>query len=326
MASLTRQDRFALIVYVSVAIAIGFTDFRVRPGMQQDYGLVKYIPGVLDGSSGAPAIYRVLAPYSIDFFIRFTGLPPLIGFVVARLLFIYAALVTTHVYLRQWYSTGASAGGALGVASLLPLTFTDGWAHPDSFPELFLFTLGCTLVARKQDVAFLFVLVVATLNRETAAFLALLWACYRLSEGRSLATLWRAAAFALTWLVIYVGMRWLRGMQHYDYVMLRDNWANLKPAGPGYDPYRRVFGYFWLVLLAAPAWLAGRSCLAPNTPLFIKRAVPVAGAFFVTCWTISRVIEARIFLPMFPLLLPAVLAAFAAPGTGEPDAAPSGRE
>ena len=322
MAGLTRQDRFALVLYVSVAIAIGFADYRVRPGMQQDYGLVTYIPGVLDGSFGAPAIYRVLAPYTIDLFIRFTGIAPLVAFVISRLLFIYAALATTHVYLRQWYSPAASAGGTLGVAALLPLTFTDGWAHPDSFPELFLFTLGCAFVARKRDLAFLVVLVLAVLNRETAAFLALLWASFRLSEKVSPTTLWRAAAFALVCVAIYAGMRWLRGMRHYDYVMLRENWANLKPAGPGYDPYRRVFGLFWLILLAAPVWLAGKGLMASDMPLFIRRAVPVAGLFLVTCWTLSRVIEARIFLPMFPLLLPAALAAFTAPRSGVSDAAP----
>lgn len=313
MAGLSRQDRLALVVYISVAIAIGFTDYRVRPGFQQDYGLVKYIPGVLDGTYGPPANYRVLAPYSIDLFIRFTGLPPLIGFVVARLLVIYAALVTTHLYLRHWYSAAASVGGTLGVAALLPLTFTDGWAHPDSFPELFLFTLGCLLIARKQDVVFLFVLVLATLNRETAAFLVLLWASYRLAGDRSHATIGWAAGYALTWALVFAGLRWYRGLQHYDYVMLRENWEGLKPAGAEFDPYRRVFGLFWLVLLAAPVWLAVKAALAHEAPTFMRRALLVAGAFLLTCCTISKVIEARIFLPMFPLLLPAVVSVFTPP-------------
>jgi hypothetical protein len=324
VAGLTRTDWFALLLYVSVAIAVGFADYRVRPGMQQDYGLAKYIPGVIDGSIGAPATYRVLAPYTIDFFVRLTGLEPLVAFVVSRLLFIYAALATTHLYLRQWYSSAASVGGTLGVAALLPLTFTDGWAHPDSFPELFLFTLGCALVARKRDLAFLVVLVLAMLNRETSAFLALLWAAFRLSENRSPATLSRAIVFGLSCVAVYVGMRWLRGMQHYDYVMLGENWANLKPAGPGYDPYRRLFGLFWLILLAVPAWLAAvTATVRTGTPLFIRHAVPVAAAYLVTCWTISRLIEARILLPMFPLLLPAVMAAFTRPASGVADAAPA---
>jgi hypothetical protein len=313
LAGLTRADWIALVLYVSVAIAVGFTDYRVRPGTQQDYALTKYIPGVIDGTSGAPGTYRVLAPYAIDFFIRFTGLTPVLGFVVSRLVFIYAALTTMHLYLRQWYSSAASVGGTLGVAALLPLTFTDGWAHPDSFPELFLFTLGCLLIARKRDVAFLLVLVLATLNRETAAFLVLLWASYRCTDRPFSATLARIAGYVLAWAAVYVGLRWLRGMQHYDYVMLRENWEGLKPAGPGFDPFRRIFGLFWVVLLAAPAWLATKAGLSSGTPTFMRRALPVAGVFLVTCWTISKVIEARIFVPMFPLLLPAVVSVFTPP-------------
>lgn len=318
MARVTREDRLALVLYIGVAVALGFVDFRVRPGNLQAYPVTQYIPGVLSGTYGAPATYRVLAPFLTDLFTRITGVDALVGFVVTRLVFIYAALAALHAYARHWYSPGATLGSTLGVAALLPLTFTNGWANPDSFPELFLFTLGCLLVARRNDLLFFLVLVVATLNRETAVFLVLLWACYRLPGSWSRADLARLAGFALTWLAICAGLRWIRGFQSYDYFMFWQNLDAFRPVPPGYDPYRRVFGYFWLALLVIPGWLAVRASRMPGVPAFMKRVLPVAAALVVACFLISKVIEARIFVPMFPLLLPGVVWVFAGPGSGEP--------
>jgi hypothetical protein len=307
------RDRLALLLYVGVAVAVGFTDFRVRPGNLQAYPVTEYIPGVLAGTYGAPATYRVLTPFLVDWFIRATGVDPLVGFVVTRLFFIYAALVTLHVYARQWYSAPAAVAGTLGVAALMPLTFTNGWANPDSFPELFLFTLGCVLVARRNDLWFLVLLAVATLNRETAVFLVILWGCYRLPGRWARADIARLAGYTATWAAIYVGLRWLRGFQSYKYWMLIDNLRAMRIPPPGYDPYRRVFGFFWLILLVIPGWLAVRGSRLQHAPAFAVRTLPAALVFFVVCLLISSVIEARIFVPMFPLLLPAVLAAFVTP-------------
>ena len=307
-----REERQAFWLYVAVAIAVGFVDYRVRPGNLQGYPVTEYIPGVIAGTYGAPADYRVLAPFTIDFFSRATGLGPLLGYVVSRILFIYLGLIATHVYVRQFFSSGAAVAAVLGTAALLPLTFTNGWANPDSFPELALFTLGCLFVARRRDGLFLAALAAATLNRETAVFLVLLWGSHRL-PGAWRKELPRLAAFAFVWLAIYAGLRWLRGYQSYELWMLGQNLDSLVPAPAGYDPYRRIFGLFWIILLAAPTALAVRGSRLPGTPPFIRHTLPVFAAFIVTCCLISKVIEARIFVPAIPLLLPGVIRAFTDP-------------
>ncbi len=314
---MTREDRAASVLYLSVAFAVGFVDFTVR--QYQAHPVTEYIPGVLAGTYGAPAIYRVLAPYLIDAFNRLSRLDPLTGFLLLRVVFIYAALVITHAYLRVWYSAAASTGGTLALVAMLPLTFTNSYAHPDSFPELVLFTLGCLLIARQRDLLFFVVLVLATLNRETAVFLVLVWACDRLPGRWGRADIARAVAFGLTWLAIYAGVRWLRGFQHYQYWMLDANVRLLKPLPEGYPPYKRLVGCFWVVLLAPSAWLAVRGARMSGTPAFMLRTLPVAALFFVVCFTISTVSETRIFLPMFPLLLPAAVRVFAQPvGASQP--------
>ena len=310
MARVTRADRLAFLLYIAVAVAVGFADYRVRPGNLQSYPVNEYIPGVLNGTYGAPANYRVLAPYLIDAFTRASGIDPLVAFVVTRLVFIYASLLALHAYARHWYSSAAAVAGVLGVAALLPLTFTNGWANPDSFPELLLFTIGCLLVAQARPALFAVVLAIATLNRETAGFLVLLWAAAMFGRVPARRYGLQLVSFVLIWATIYIGLRWGRGYQPYELWMLPQNLRDLQFAPAGYDPYRRVFGVFWIILLAVPAWIAIDVARQRATPVFIRRTLPVAAAFAVTCLRISKVIEARIFTPMFPLLMPAVLGAF----------------
>jgi hypothetical protein len=299
------MDTLALVVYAGATLALGFADFRMRRFPLKV--VAEYIPGVIDGTYGAPAIYRVLAPYTTHYFSAWTGVDPLVGFLVTRLVWIFAALVSVHFLLRVWYSPAASLGGSLAVAAFLPLTFTNSWAHPDSFPELCLFTLGCLAVASRRDVLLYPVLALAALNRETAIFLVLLWAVVRWGTTSLPSFVMRVAGYAAAWAVVYGGLRWWRGVQHYQYWMLDQNLGVLKILPEAFDPYTRVVAYLGLVFLAIPIWLAVKGARTPGAPVFFKRSLPVAALFFVTCVLFSALAESRIFLPLVPLLWPAAL-------------------
>jgi hypothetical protein len=315
---ITSTDAMALVVYVGAAVALGFADFKMRryPGRV----VTDYIPGVLDGSYGAPAIYRVLAPYSTYYFTVWTGLEPLLAFLITRLAWIYAALVAIHVYLRFWYSSATSLAGGLAVAAFLPLTFTNSWAHPDSFPELCLFTLGCLAIAQKRDNLLYPLIVVSALNRETAAFLVMLWASVRWGTLPLGAFAAKLASYTVAWAVVYAGLRWWRGLQHYQYWMLDQNLEVLKILPAAFDPYTRIVGHLGLLFLAIPAWLAVKGARLPDAPAFFSRALPVAGVFVTIGLLFSAVAESRIFLPAVPLLLPGAMRVFAACDRGVPDA------
>ena len=308
------SDAVALVVYAGLAIALGFADFKMRrfPG----WVVTDYLPGVLNGSYGAPATYRILAPYLTHYFTVWTGLEPLLAFLITRLFVIYAALVATHFYLRHWYSTAASLAGGLAVAAFMPLTFTNNWAHPDSFPELCLFTLGCLAIARRNDRALYVLILIATLNRETTAFLVMLWATVRWGTMRPFEFLARLGSYTFVWAVVYVGLRWWRGLQHYQYWMLDQNIDILQILPAGFDPYTRIVGYLGVVFLLIPAGLAIKGARMPDAPPFFSRALPVCGLFVVTSLLFSALAESRIFLPVVPLLLPGALCVFVRPQSG----------
>jgi hypothetical protein len=303
---MTRGDGLAVVLYVVLAIATGFVDLRVRP--YPDHGYTKYVPGVIDGTYGAPGIYRVLVPYSFDWLVRTTGIEPSTLWHLSRLLLLFGSYVTFHWYLRTWTTVGGAVGGTAIVAALLPMTFTNSWAHPDHFAELLLFTAGCAAVARNREGLFAGVLLLASLNRETAVFLVLL---YLVVRPLSMPHLVRTAAFGALWALVFVGLRAWRGFEHYEYWQLGRNLEFLRLLPPPRDPYYRAYAWFGVVAFAPLLWIASRARGAQ--PVFVRRALWVVPVIALVAFTISSIIESRIFTPLFPLVVPAVVCTFTEP-------------
>lgn len=296
-----RRESAFFFLYITLAIAIGFADLHMRA--HTDNVVKSYIPGVVNGTESAPGVYRVLAPFTLDAIARATGASLLTVWYVSRLVLFYAALCVMHVYLRTWFLPGEAFAGVAFTAATLTLTFTNSWPHPDHVPELALFTLGALAIARRRDGLFAFVLALAALNRETAVFLVVL---YFVSEPITIARWARTALFGGEWFVIYAGLRWFRGLRHYEYLQFSRNVADLGLLPPAFDPYYRAYAYFGLVLFGPLLYLALQSRASSRFPV---RALIVVPVFVGVCFTFSSIIESRIFTPLYPLVLPAALGA-----------------
>ena len=303
----------AVIIYFCVAVSLAFVDHRVRREQYRAHVLSEYIPSVLAGTSGAPAKYRVLMPYALDYITRTTGWDGYTLFLFTELLFILLALIMTHVYLACWFSPAAAIGGTLALAAFLPLTFTNSWAHPDTFPDLLLFTAGCFAVATRRDLLLAAILFVGLFNRETIGFVAILWALERWPDWRSARTLRSAILIFGISAAVYVGLRVVLGFEHYEMWMVPKNLSYVAVLPPGFDPYTRVFGFFWILLVAVPAWIAWTGARTPDAPKFFYNSLVTGLCLSVIAWLFAAVIETRVFTPVMPLFLPGALAAFSRP-------------
>lgn len=291
-----------LPLYLAIATALGFVDFRIRTDQDAFTRLVDYSRGVVAGTEAPPGRYRVLAPYTWEALARVTGLEARESWVLFRWLCLVGALVAGHLYLTTWFDQTGAVLGNVTVAALLPLTFTNGWAHPDHLLELCLFTLGCACIARGWLWAFAAVLALNGFNRETSAFLVLLFFLSAPICKRHLA---RTAAFGAVWAVIYVGLRMWKGWAPYDFWQLGENWARLTPLPPVWDPYKRMFTWFVVILVVPLVMLISR--IWPRQPSFMKAAATVVPVFLVVSFLFSSINETRIFTPLIPLLLPGVV-------------------
>jgi hypothetical protein len=294
------QARIWLPLYLLLAVASGFVDLRMR--RFPELGMTKYTPEVVSGIAEAPGRYRVLMPFALDGTVRATGADPMTIWHLSRLIGFFASWVVLHAYLRTWFPLHAAIAGTLLVAATLPLTFTNSWAHPDHIPELALFTLGCFAIARGRDALFAITLVVATLNRETAAFLV---ALYLVGDEMTRTRLVKTAGFAAVWAAIYVGLRVARGFVAYDPWQLVRNLEFLKLLPAPYDPYARAYAWFGVILFGPLLYLAVQR--RGNLPRFVRGALWVVPLVVVTCVLFSSIVESRIFTPIFPLIVPAVM-------------------
>jgi hypothetical protein len=305
-----RKDLWCVLLYLSIAVATGFADLRMRAYPQ--LVVTKFMPDVVAGAEPAPGKYRVLVPFLNDYIARAVHVSAVNIWLATRLIWIFAACCVMHLYLRTWFTAEQALTGVAIMAATLPLTFTNSWAHPDHAAELALFPLAALAVARRRDALFALALPLAALNRETSVFLVLLYAvAYPLDRSRLI----RSAAFTVEWFGVYAGLRLVRGLSHYDYWQASRNWADLKiPLPAVYDPYYRTYAYFGLILFGPMIYvaLAGRPA-----PMFIRRALlVVAPAFVLVCFLFSNIIESRIFTPLYSLVIPSVIYALhAAPGS-----------
>ena len=291
----------AAVLIVIMSVATGFVDLRTRAYPQRPY--TEFIPKVVDGSADAPERYRVLVPFSVDALARVTGLSPEAAWHLSRWALFMGAYFVLFGYLRTWFTEPQALLGTALVAATLPLTFTNSWAHPDHAAELLLFTAGCQAVATGRTAWLAAILAIATLNRETAVFLVPLYLLAGPVDRRRLVV---TAALGLEWLAIYLGLRAWRGFVHYDYLQIWRNFEFLQLLPPNYDPYYRAYGYFGILLFGG-LLLAAFRAWRPGAPPFATRALLIVPLVALVAFTISSVIETRIFTLLYPLVLPAVI-------------------
>jgi hypothetical protein len=299
-----------LPLYLAMAMAIGFVDQHVRPFADSAYKPDDgYVARVVAGTEAPPAKYRILAPYAYSGLVRVTGLKPENGWLVFRWLCLVGVFAAGHLLYRSWFSTGAAVAGNAIVGVLLPLTFTNGWGHPDHLVELALFTLGCACIARGWFPLFLAVLALAGSNRETSFLLVMVFAG---AQARTSQRIGAIAAAVGVWGAVYGGLRWWLGYVPYNPLNISNNmWQSF---AADRDLYSRLYPWFFVALLAGPVAAIVRTWAVQ--PRFVRASVGVVTPFFVIIGlTFSSVIETRIFTPLLPLLTTGLLFAFFSPAT-----------
>jgi hypothetical protein len=219
-----------------------------------------------------------------------------------------------HVYLTRWFAPPVAAAGNALLAACLPLTFNNGWGHPDHVIELVLLALAAGAIVRRATWPFIAgLLAVATLNRETSALIV---ALYVLSEPWSRARAVGAAGLAAVWLAVALGLRVALGWVSYDPWQLDHNVAYLLGLGqlpPG--PYTKLYPWFFAGLLGVMG-LATAQGWRRQPRLVRMSAAVVVPLFVVTCMLFSSVIETRIFSPLLVLLVPGVMSGWFEPKLG----------
>lgn len=223
-----------------------------------------------------------------------------------RFVAMFLAMVAFYIYARRWLS-GPLVGLCLVVlTAILPFTHNPVDVRYFEPVQLLVFTLGLWAIRDRRDAVLVPLVLVGTLNKETAGLLVAFWAVNRIgvsawpfSRGVRITpedgwprTAVTAGALLVAWTLPFVGVRLWFGLREYgcDFIMLKYNLVHLK-------------SYVYPLLLFGPLWyLAVRR--ASRAPAFLRRCLLVIPLYFAICWVAARPEEVRLFLILTPIILP----------------------
>ncbi len=269
--------------------------------------------GILEQTATAPDRYRVLVPWIVEPVIRLlarvttynTAFEAAYG--IFYLLGFAWLLWTLFAYLRIWFTEPQALVGALAAASTLRLTMQE--YTPFSVLEPGFFALALILSYRQRRWWLGLVVLLASLNRETAVFLPLLYAVTSPLTKKNVVT---AIALFATWAVVFVGVRLVPG-DAYRYWTLDTIWSWNR------NPEHLTLAAQNVVLLLGAFWLFAALGFRRSPP-FVQRSAVVMVPYLATLLVWGAWSEVRLLTPLYPILFSLALSYLFRPGGTEAQA------
>lgn len=307
--------RWVLAALFVTAVAINASDYSVlvpqQPVRRETHR------AVMDGRAPAPQRYRVLVPFALDPMIDALSrvMPGERAFSRAYGVFHLFALTlllgTLFVYLREWFTEEQALVGSLLVGSALRLALrqneyldlapipTSGVFAPSSLLDPSFLALGLLLMLRERRWLLAGVIAVASLNSEAAVLLPVAFLATHVNNRRDLRD---GLGYLFLWGAVALGVRYGVGAAgpQMDALPLPENLQHLPTAALNVTLF---LGPVWL--LVAAGWR--------RTPAFARRAMLAATVYLVGVAIWSSWWDVRVLMPLYPLLMPPVLAALFEP-------------
>lgn len=246
---------------------------------------------IIQGKGPLPNQYRILPHLLGEGLIR-SGFSFLAAFLLLRGLFTFLGVLLFHFYLRKWFKEEVCLIAGLFLLASLPLTYLGYFMQPADYINFVVFILGYWLIRERRDKFLLPLLVVGILNKEIAVLLILVFLFYRYDELKLPDLLLRLGGYSLVVVGSYLGVRKYFGERPFycDFYCFQKNFN---------DP--RAY-YYPILLFSIFLFVAVKNW--QQKPKFLKRAALMIPFFVFIHWTIAIVSEIRLFLPLFPIIIP----------------------
>lgn len=251
---------------------------------------------------------RILVPFLAHWGARLSPLDLVTCYQLLLLAFTMGLFAVFGAYLRQFCEARAARWLALGLAWPLFAFYSHKWFYPYDVPAVFFATLGLLLMAQGRFALYLVVFTLATLNRETSAFIAL---AFVLTQWKGLPRrdFWRILAAQIgIWLTLRATMALLFASNAGKVVEW--HW------GDNVNAARQLLSAPWPLALGsaivtfAVLWIAGAATKRAQ-PEFLQRTRGVIWPFLVAMSIVGVLTETRLYSELIPILLaPALVGTF----------------
>lgn len=290
---------------IGVVLALAFSLYY----LQHTFVMNEADPRLLAQFRGnRPYQLRILMPLLAHWGAQFTPLDLVRCYQLLLMGFSVAFFGVFRVYLRQFCAPRASWWLSLALAWPLFAFYSHKWFYPYDVPAAFFAALGLLLMVQRRWALYLAVFALATLNRETSAFLTLAFVL----------TLWDAVPrrqFALLvasqigiWIALRAFLSWSfasnagRPIEWH----FADNLSDLARLFTA--PISFALGAAIATLVAL--WAVGAATRRAQ-PQFLRRASGVVWPFLAAMSVVGVWSETRLYSELIPLLLaPALIGAF----------------
>lgn len=295
-------------ILLTFAISQGYLHYQycVLPYLEEHIVCHNYI---IAKKWFGPFAYRLLAPYTADLMI--SGLSVLFvyetafkfAFMLWGMLAIATTVVGSWLYFRQWFSEGVAVTGALLVGSsiLMILMNKQSYMSHWSMIEPGFWALGFWCMGQNRNWLLAAVIVLATMNRETACFIVLGYLltnidilCGRSDETTHCKRKW-FVVYVCCWLLTYGLIRAWQG--HADHILTVTDILRINVENHSWADFLRQLGlalsFYWVLVLLGARF-------APKHVLAACRVIPfyLAAVVFFGIWQ-----EVRLLTPLFPLVV-----------------------
>lgn len=224
------------------------------------------------------------------------------SYAVYDFLAIALLLFSIYFFLRIWFSGEHALSGLLFLSAVIVTAFHYQYYQPWSLAEVVFFTLGLILIYYKSNFLLLLLMIISSLNRETAVYIPLAFLFANIELGTMLKTrkvplnlLSWFALYCFTWFVVYAGLRIVLGtaasVTSADKIWATD--TSLMGIALAVIHITLFMGIFWLFAI-----LGYR-----KAPVFIRRVSLAIPVFVLPLVIMGILYEVRMFMFLYPLLL-----------------------
>ncbi|MCG3206441.1 MAG: hypothetical protein FOGNACKC_00039 [Anaerolineae bacterium] len=265
--------------------------------------------GIIESTAISPYRYRILVPFLVQFVINILSAliskeaSFIVSFICYDWIAIFFIIILLYRYLRIWFTTEQSLIGVLFVTTTIPIALRDHYYQPWSLLEAAFMIYGLIAIYNRKYWTFGVLVCLASLNRETAIFLPLLFFLTGIDSVNLGKNLFKdrkhillSGVYFLLSVFILLGLRvFLGGAAHAEDIrtlFLR----NISISSLVYTLRNGglFLGAFWLFALLG----------LPKAPEFVKRSTRIIPIYliFIAIWGVW--FEVRLLMPLYPILIP----------------------
>ncbi|TAK60053.1 MAG: hypothetical protein EPO24_07085 [Bacteroidetes bacterium] len=295
---------FSLACLIAIADRAPLHSEKPVPGTGMRENFQQYYDGMINQTQPGPYVYRVLIPYAIKFVKAvFTALDIIFIDLVFKIIILTAYQLLFFLFLVRFFPSREAVYGVLWLDLLLAYSLSTVYGPSiGETMDLFNAAIFCVaLLALFHELygIFYLILFIGMMNRETPLFLIPLPAVVGLYSAQSVR---RSAIAFLAAIVPYVAIRMAISGDSPVWFTAEAIGRNI----PFLSPERTMnalVANLHLILLLGPLVILTLYKFKEH-PAFLQRIVVIVPIFIIVHYIVASIIEARLWMPVFILLIP----------------------